>query len=120
MNSLKLNLNKHLACVVAKIVVAVASVVVVVVWVKAVALGFNLIQLGVAKTLLICLFDNLYVHMLLPFFILMILALQAGAIEVAAVVIVVVNLAVTVVLVAVRTYCPLVKFAFKHSQKVPT
>ena len=52
-------------------------------------------------TLLTCPFDSLYVYILLEIFISLLLALQVVAIEV---VLGLVNVAVTVVLVVVRTY----------------
>ena len=55
-------------------------------------------------TELICPFDKLYVHILLEIFISMLLALQVVAIEV-----IVVNIAVTVVLAVVRTFSLLVR-----------
>ena len=58
-------------------------------------------------TLLVCPFDDLYLHMLLEIFISILLTLQVVAIVV--VVVVVVNVAVTVVLEVVCTHYPLVR-----------
>ena len=44
--------------------------------------SFNLIQLAIAKTLLICPFGHLYVYKILEIFISILLALQVVAIEV--------------------------------------